>query len=214
MAASASAYERSIARARRVAFIAAAFLLVGCPARNDPPTLEAHVKALEETVQQAPPDTSQDDKLFTPLSQVLRQAGDIVLGETGAVSEDGKQVTFLIQRTAKGALQESRKLTIPHPRLATSKGFVAFDAQSRFVYVLIVDATGEWRTPEFGEESVFRVENGRVLIPQFYRPGAALPAEGPAAAVSLEAFFSVAHTCHAQDETKCAEAIGNLFTAQ
>jgi len=194
--------------------MAVALLLVGCAARDDGSPLEAQGTPAEEAMHRAPPDTSQDDKLLTPLWQVLQQAGDIVLGETRAVSADGKRVTLLIRRSTKGALRESRRLSIPHPRLATHEGFVEFDDQSRFVYVLMVDAAGEWRTPEFGEESVFRVANGRVLIPQFYRPGAALPAERAAAAVPLEAFFSVAHACQAQDAASCEEAIGELFEAE
>ncbi len=212
MVASDSASERGIAHARQVAVIVAALLWVGCAARDDVSALDHQVTAPEEPVQMSTLDTGLDDKLFTPLSQVLQEASDIVLGESRAVSENGRRITFLIRRAAKGALRESTTLTIPHPRLAASEDFADSEDQTLFVYVLTVDAAGEWRTPEFGEESVFRVKNGQVLIPRFYQPGVALPAEGPATAVPLEAFFSVTHTCQSQDKTWCVEAIRRLFT--
>lgn len=212
MAASVSTSEVSSISISRIACAVAAFLLVGCPALEEVSSLEAHPAAPQEANQEpSPPDTSQDDKTFTPLSQVLQRANDIILADTKAVSKDGKRITVVSQRSANGVIQDSKTMTIPHPRLSTREGFVELKVRSRFVYVLIVDAAGEWRTPEFGEESVFRVESDRILVPQFYRPGAELPANGPAAALPLEAFFAAAKTCHLHGEANCSTAIEELF---
>lgn len=144
-----------------------------------------------------------EDAPFRSLPELLTRADEVVLGET--VSEDRQRLTVQLLVTAKDRLCEGEELALPHPRLATSEGFVRFIPKSQYVYVLFKGVDDVWRVVESGEVATFPVRQDKVLVPAFYRPGAALPATGPPLEIPLDVFFDLIKHCQADREQACRD---------
>jgi hypothetical protein len=156
-------------------------------------------------------DAGSDDAPFVSLPERLIRADEVILGET--LSEDRSVLTLRILVAAKGRLGEGETLTLPHPRLATTEGFVRFPPKSRYVYVLFQGVDEAWRTVESGELSTFPVQEGQVLVPAFYEPGAALPASGPPLHIPLDAFVGLVGVCREGDEQACRNGFAEAIAA-
>jgi hypothetical protein len=144
-----------------------------------------------------------EDAPFRSLPELLTRADEVVLGET--VSEDRRRLTVRLLVTAKDRLCEGKELALPHPRLATSEGFVRFLPKSRYVYVLFEGVDDVWRVVDSAEVSTFPVRQDKVLVPAFYRPGAALPAKGPPLEIPVDVFFDLVERCQAGREQACRD---------
>ena len=184
---------------------------VGCVESDGVAAQQSHATPAASESQELHLEESLDDKVFSPLHQAIANADDIVLGEIHSVSRDGKLIDIRILRSARERLQIFDVITIPNPRLEYRDRFDTLQLQSQFVFLLVIGADARWHTPEFGDESAFRVRNGEILLPRFYKPGQALPAEGLAGPIPLDAFFSIAGSCASRGEDWCSRAIEKVF---
>lgn len=159
------------------------------------------------------PARADDDLRFLSLPERVLRADEVILAETTAVSDDGGWLTVGILRSVKDQLCASGELTLAHPRLATSRGFVRFQPGSRFVSLLFRGVDDVWRPVEWGESTTFPVRDEKVLIPSFYEPGVELPATGPPLAIPLGPFFAFLDSCRENDEEACWDGFRSAVEA-